>query len=346
MKTKKIIPICILIILLFTSVYFFQNKTTMQSKTYYYLGTVNEITIFDKNKSASKKLLNNCDSILKDIDNKMSTHIPGSDVFNINKNAGSKFIKVSNDTFSVIKTAIKYSEISKNNFDITIGPLVNLWAIGTDNAKVPSKFEIEDKLNLVDFNKITLDEKNSSVKLNLSNMKIDLGGIAKGYAADKICSYLLKNDVHSALINLGGNVYALGNKLDNTDFTVGIQNPTIPNGNSIGNIKVSNKSVVTSGIYERYIEKDGHIYHHMLSPFTGYPFKNELSSVTIISNKSMICDALSTSVFGLGLKEGSKLIESLNNVEAIFITKDKHVHVTSGLKNKFNLTNNNFNLIN
>ena len=348
MKIKKFIPIFLLTVLILTSIYFVQNKNIIskQSQTYYYLGTVNEVTIFNEKKSSSEKLLNGCDSILKDIDNKMSTHIPGSDIYKINENAGTKFTKISKDTFSVIKNSINYSNLSNKIFDITIGPLVDLWGIGSDHAKVPSDLEIRSKLNLINFENIIFDENNTSIKLNNKNMKIDLGGIAKGFATDKIVSYLRENNVHSAIINLGGNVYVLGNKDKNNKFSIGIQNPTKPDGSSIGNLKLSDKSIVTSGVYERFIEKNGKIYHHMLNPFTGYPFENELSSVTIISNKSINCDALSTSAFGLGLADGLKLIDNINNVDAIFITKDKKIHLTSGIKNIFNLTDKDFTIIN
>ena len=177
-------------------------------------------------------------------------------------------------------------------------------------------------------------------------MEIDLGGIAKGYAADQIVKYLKSKDVESAIINLGGNVFILGEKEKNTPFKVGIQDPTSEDGSSIGNISISNKSVVTSGIYERYLEKDGIIYHHMIDPSTGYPFENNLSSVTIISSSSIVGDGLSTTTFGLGLQKGMKLIESLDNTDAIFITKDKKVHTTSNLKGKLNLKNESFKLMN
>lgn len=296
-------------------------------------------------KLKSEKLLNYCDDILRDIENKMSDTIPGSDVSKINNNAGSNFVNVSDDTFFVIKEAIKYSNLSDGNFDITIGPVSDLWGIGTKNSNVPSTKEIQSILNLVDYKNIILDESNKSIKLKKSNMRIDLGAIAKGYAADIIVDYLKSNNVKSAIINLGGNIYTLGSKNNKEPFTVGIQDPTLPRGNSIGNIKTTNKSVVTSGIYERYIQKENKIYHHILNPSSGYPFENELSSVTIISNKSIICDALSTSVFGLGLDKGLDLIESLDNTDAILITKNKEIYLTSNIENQFNLTDNSFKII-
>lgn len=346
MNRKKLISIflgALLIISLIYSISINRNEESI-SNTYYNLGTINEVTLYDVNKKTGEKILEECGSILMDIDNKMSNTIKSSDVSKINKNAGKAYTKISKDTYYVIKKSIEFSNISNDTFDISVGPLIDLWSIGTDNAKVPNKEEIENILPLVDYSKILLNDENLSVKLSEKNMKIDLGGIAKGYAADKIYDYLKSENIKSAIINLGGNILTLGSKNNDQPFSIGIQDPTMPRGNSIGNIKVSNKSVVTSGIYERYIEKDNKIYHHMLNPHTGYPFENNLNSVTIVSDESIICDALSTTTFGLGLDNGMKLIESLNNVDAIFITKNKKIYLSSNLKDKFNLTDTSFSI--
>ena len=344
MNKKKLLFTLLIIVFILFSLYIvnINKKEDTYSHTYYNLGTINEITLYNIKKKNGDALLEKCASILTDIDNKMSCQLTSSEISKINDMAGKDYVKVSEDTFYVIKESINFSKMSNDTFDISIGPIIDLWAIGTDNAKVPNKKDIEDKISLVNYKDILLDENTHSVKLNNDNMKIDLGGIAKGYAADKIYNYLKEEKLKSALINLGGNVYVLGTKENNQPFSIGIQDPTKPRGNSIGNIKVSDKSVVTSGIYERYLKKDNKIYHHMLNPHTGYPFENNLSSVTIVSDNSMICDALSTTTFGLGLNEGMKLVESLNNVDAIFITKDKKIYLSSNLKNKFNLTDNNF----
>lgn len=345
-KKLPIILIVTLVIIFSISIIITNKKEDKYSSTYYNLGTINEITLYDINKKDGDRILKKCESILVDIDNKMSCQISSSEISKINDNAGESFVKVSDDTYSVIKESINFSNMSNDTFDISIGPIIDLWAIGTDNAKVPTQKEIDTKLTLVNYKDILLDDENKSVKLANKNMKIDLGGIAKGYAADKIYEYLKEEQLKSALINLGGNIYAFGNKENNQPFSIGVQDPTKPRGNSIGNVKVSNKSVVTSGIYERYLEKDNKIYHHMLDPHTGYPFNNNLSSVTIISDKSIIGDALSTTTFGLGIKNGLELVENLDGVDAIFITKDKKIYLSNNLKNKFNLTDDSFTIVN
>ena len=348
MNKKKLPATLVIVIIILFSIFMIitNKKEDKYSSTYYNLGTINEITLYDVTKEDGDRILKKCESILKDIDNKMSNQITSSEISKINDKSGDSYVKVSDDTYYVIKESINFSNMSNNTFDISIGPIIELWSIGTEDAKVPSEKEIKDNLTLVNYKDILLNDTDKSVKLANKNMKIDLGGIAKGYAADKIYEYLKEEKLESALINLGGNIYALGNKKDSKPFSIGVQDPTKPRGNSIGNIKVSNKSVVTSGIYERYLEEDNKIYHHMLNPHTGYPFDNNLSSVTIVSDKSIICDALSTTTFGLGVENGLKLVESLDGVDAIFITKDKKIYLSDNLKNKFNLTDTNFNIVN
>lgn len=348
MNKKKLPSTLIIAIIILFSIFMIitNKKEDKYSSTYYNLGTINEITLYNVIKKDGDRILKKCESILKDIDNKMSNQITSSEISKINDKSGDSYVRVSDDTYYVIKESIKFSNMPNNTFDISIGPIIDLWSIGTENAKVPSKKEIKDNLTLVNYKNILLNDTDKSVKLANKNMKIDLGGIAKGYAADKIYEYLKEEKLESALINLGGNIYVLGNKKDNEPFSIGVQDPTKPRGNSIGNIKVSNKSVVTSGIYERYLEEDNKIYHHMLNPYTGYPFDNNLSSVTIVSDKSIICDALSTTTFGLGVENGLKLVESLDDVDAIFITKDKKIYLSDDLKNKFNLTDTNFSIVN
>lgn len=346
-----------LIILLIAGFFVFRpNKDAEFSKTNYFLGTVNTVTIYGKNQNKAEEILSGCDKVVQKIDNLMSTEIPGSDVSKINKNAGIKPVEVSEETYDVIKEAINYSKISNGNFDISIGPISELWSIGREDARVPNDAEINSLLPLVDYKNIEIkkekfeeDKDNNgknetfdtkfTVFLKNKGMKIDLGAIAKGYAADQVAEFLKLKEVNRAIINLGGNIKTIGN------FNIGLKNPIENANDSFASIKVSNKSVVTSGVYERFVEKDGKKYHHILSPFNGYPFDNNLLSVTIISNKSINCDALSTSAFALGLDNGKNLIENIDNVEAVFVTRDNKVYLTKGFKDDFKILNDNFELV-
>lgn len=279
---------------------------------------------------------------ISNIESKMSVNIKTSEVSKLNAKAGISGEKLSTDTYSVIEKSVQYSKLTGGALDITVGPIVNLWGIGTDKERVPTKKEINEKLKLVDYSDIILDKKNSTVKLKRKNQAIDLGAIAKGYTADEVKKVLLNNKVNSAIINLGGNIYAVGKRPDGKDWNIGIQNPLSTRGEYLGTISVTDKSIVTSGNYERFFIKDGIRYHHIFDPSTGYPAKQQLISATIISDKSIDGDALSTSTYILGLDKGLKLVESIKGVEAIFVTSDKKVYVTPGLKSKFELTNEEF----
>ena len=283
--------------------------------------------------------------IMRDYEEKLSFFKENSEISKVNRNAAKGFTKVSLDTFEILKNSTYYSKLNNGIFDITIAPLVEEWEINSNNPKVLSEKKVKELKTLVDYEDVILNENNLSVMLLRENQKIDLGGIAKGYAADKIVEYLKSQNIEKAIINLGGNVFVLGEKSKDTQFKVGIQDPNSEDGTSIANIGVTNQSVVTSGIYERYLEQDGVMYHHMLDPSTGYPFENNLSSVTIISDSSIVGDGLSTTTFGLGLEKGMKLIESLDNTDAIFITKDQKIYTTSNLKGKLNLKDSSFELI-
>lgn len=322
------------------------DKVGTFSTTNYYLDTVNQISVINTRKSQANKVLPELDKIVLDIHNKMSSQMDTSEVSRINQKAGIEPVKVSDDTYQVIKHSLVYSDMTSGKFDISVGAVSSIWKIGSEDARVPSGEEIKKILPLVNYKDVLLNDKDQTVFLKNKGMKIDLGGIAKGYCADKLADYLREHDIKNAIINLGGNIYVFGQNAKGTDFNVGVQDPAKSNTEALGTIKLTDMSVVTSGIYERFIEKDGKIYHHMIDPDSGYPFENELTSVTIISKKSIDGDALSTSTFGLGLKEGMRFIDGLDGVDAIFITNDKKVYTSKGIRNKFVLENKNYRLAN
>ena len=188
--------------------------------------------------------------------------------------------------------------------------------------------------------------KNGTVFLTKTGMKLDLGAIAKGYAADDIAHLLISHKIKKAIIDLGGNIYALGEKEPGENWNIGIRDPETERGEPVLSISVNNTSIVTSGIYERFFEVDGKKYHHILDPRTGYPVENELLSVTIVATSSMDADALSTSTFLLGTDKGMSLIEQTKNVDAIFINKKREVKLSSGLRGKIKILDDRFVLVN
>jgi thiamine biosynthesis lipoprotein len=236
----------------------------------------------------------------------------------------------------MIKKSIEYSKLSDGAFDITVGPLVDLWKIGTKDARIPSPEEIKNTLPLVGYEKMEVDESQGTVMLEKPGMVIDLGGIAKGYAADEVVNIMKKHDIKSALINLGGsNVYTIGKKTDGSIWRIGLQHPRKNQGGGfLGIIGESNKAVSTSGDYERYFIVDNKRYHHILNPKTGYPADNGVISDSIITDNSMDADAMSTVVFVLGPEKGMEFIKSLSGAEGIIATSDYKLMVSPGMEGK------------
>jgi thiamine biosynthesis lipoprotein len=315
------------------------NKQIAIEKSFYALGTIIYLKAFG---NSAEKAIEEARERLMDIDNKMSAFKDYSEISKINKNAGILPRAVSKDTFFVIKKAVEYSELSEGTFDPTIRPLVSLWGIGTKHERIPEKSEIEEKLKLVNYRNIIINKNDCSIGLKKQNQCIDVGGIAKGFAADEVKNIFVKHGVKNALIDLGGNIFALGNKDDGTPWNVGIQHPFKPRGENVGAISAKNKSIVTSGNYERFFMEGGKTFHHIIDPRTGYPSESRVISATIISDKSIDGDGLSTGVYIMGIDKAIDLIESLKGIDAIFITEDKKIHVTSGIREIFNLINKEF----
>jgi thiamine biosynthesis lipoprotein len=323
-----------------------KGTNTVIKDEIYALGTVIQIQIYDADEDKAQKAIEESVKRIQEIENKMSVNIENSEVNQINEYSGVNSVKISPDTFYVIEKAKKYSELSGGAFDLTIEPIIKLWGIGTENARVPKKEEIEPLLDLVDYNDVILDDNSKEVKLSKKGQAIDLGAIAKGYAGDEVKKILKDHGIPTAFVNLGGNVVTLGSKPDGSSWRIGVQNPFEERGKHIAVIEVKDETVVTSGNYERYFIEDGKRYHHIIDPKTGYPAEAGIISSTIVTNSSIDADALSTSVYVLGLEKGMELIESLEHVEAAIITEDKKIYVTSGLKDRFKLENEEFILAN
>lgn len=284
-----------------------------------------------------------CVEVIKriaEIEDRMTIHNPGSEIMNINKYASEQKVFISKDTFFVLEQALIFARLTGGSFDPTIGPLVKLWGIGTGNHRIPGEDEIREQIALVDYHtlKISRDGDDYSAYLPQRGQVVDLGAIAKGYGGDEARSILVSHGIQRGIINLGGNVVALGRKKDGSLWRVGIQNPAAPRGTYLGIVQVEDKSVVTSGGYERYFLEGGQRYHHIIDPGTGYPADTGLISVTIIAGQGVEADALSTGAYVLGVTRGMELIESLAGVEAIFIAENKKVYTTGGIKDYFQLT--------
>ncbi|MGG6311538.1 FAD:protein FMN transferase [Paenibacillus macerans] len=320
------------------------SEVQPKSETYFIFDTVVTVKIYDTRATAEN--FKELEALLTDIDQRISRTDDRSEIFKVNRNSGIAPVKVSADTFDLVAKALEYADRTGGMFDPAIGNLVSLWNIGHEGAHVPAKQDIAEATRLTDYRKIELRADTQEIYLQEKGMAIDLGSIGKGYAADRIYDYLAEQGFRSAIIDLGGNVYAMGQKPNGNDWTIGIQDPDQERGNPIGSIKVNDKTVVTSGIYERFFIENGKLYQHILNPRTGYPVENGISSVTIVTNKSTDADALSTTLFVLGIENGLEFIENTPDTEALFITKDKKLYATSGFKDLLNKTNDSYTFAN
>lgn len=282
--------------------------------------TVIKIQILDP---ADESILDGLKKLCEKYDTMFSATNTDSELYKLNHANGQPFT-VSSETANLIQEGIHYSELSGGAFDLTIEPVSALWDFKADKPTVPSSDAIAQAVSHVDYTKVDIQD--NTVTLEDPEAGIDLGAIAKGYIADQVKTYLKKQGVKHAIINLGGNVDVIGTKPDGSKYNIGIQKPFDESGEAITSVQLKDQTVVTSGIYERYFKKNGKLYHHILDPRTGYPCENNLYSVSIITDSSTKADALSTTCFLLGYEKGMELIQSMDGVKAIFITDDEKVH--------------------
>lgn len=316
------------------------------SRSEFVLGTVCSVTLYDR---AKPRIYREIFDRFREIENRMSVNLPDTDVARVNRNAGIAPVQVHEDVFEVIESAVHYAELSDGALDPAIGPLVSLWGIGGENPQLPGKEEIDRLLPNINWRDIVLDREKSAVFLTRPGMALDLGAIAKGYAADEAAKILRKTGIPRAMIDLGGNILTYGVKKDKRPWRIGVQNPVDTRGSYIGIVETPVKSagaktVVTSGVYERYFEtEDGTRYHHILDPQSGYPARSGLLSVSIVADRSMDADALSTATFVLGYERGRALLDSLEGVDGIFVFEDRTIRITDGMN--FLLTDENYRLV-
>lgn len=300
------------------------------SQTRVVLGTVCTVQLFDRGKPKYYDALFNR---LSEIEERMSVNIPSSDIARINAAAGIEAVEVHEDTFTVVKAALEFAALTDGAFNPAGGALVQLWKIGSDAPHLPSREEIDGVLSFCDWHSVVLHEggKNPSgaavkpsVFLTERGTALDLGAIAKGYAADEAARIIRSFGIDGAIVDLGGNIYAVGEKKGGNVWKVGIKNPFDSAGAPVIAAALKDTSVVTSGVYERFFEKDGRRYHHLLDYKTGYPADNGLMSVTIIHDSSMTADALATAVFIMGREKGLDFLRK-QNISGLCIDSGKNI---------------------
>ncbi len=300
---KKYIILAVIIALIIGAAVISGTQET--TKTQFVLNTVSTIKIKGNNTEAVNKAFTR----ISEIELRMSSHISTSDISTGTLNS---------DTSYVISKGLGYGNISEGKFDITVKPLCDLWDINGNNPRIPSQEEIDALLPLVNYQKVDFYNDNLVME---EGMALELGAIAKGYAADEACRILREEGVKDGFVDLGGNVVAIGTK------TVGIRNPLSQNnGDYFGTLKITDCAVATSGGYERYFEQDGKKYHHIFDPKTGYPVETDISSASVICEKAIDADCWSTILFSVGLEKAREYITNYN-LNVVLVDVNKNVYI-------------------
>lgn len=303
-----------------------ENKKV--SKDIFAMDTYMTVTAYGKN---AENGVNKAVDEINRLETVLSAEKQESDIYKLNKTGSGT---LSTDTKNIVSKALEINKTTNGAFDISIYPLMVKWGFTTQKYNVPSKNEISKLLKDVDSSKIIFDEKSGNIKLK-ENMKIDLGGIAKGYTSNRVMQIFKECGVKSGLVSLGGNVQALGTKTDGTAWQIAIENPD-KSSDYIGVVSVKDKAVITSGGYERYFEKNGKTYHHILDPETGYPAESGVKSVTIVSDDGTLADALSTSLFVMGKEKALDYWhEHKNEFDTVLVEDNGDITITGGLEKIF-----------
>ena len=283
------------------------------------------LKLFDDNPTLARQVF----QLIKQQENLFTVNRAESEVMSINHAAGRHPVCVSEAVFRLISVAHAVSISPGSAFNFTIGPVVKRWKIGFQGREIPPAEEIAALLPLTDPHQVILNEQDRSVFLQQAGMEIDLGAIAKGYIADVVQAFLRQQGVTQALINLGGNVQTLGSPPHEPQgWSIGLKKP-FAGDELLGVLQVQGKSVVTSGIYERYFELDGKCWHHIFDPHTGYPLDNELLSITVISDRSLDGDIYTTLLYGMGVEQGLAYLADQPELDAIFVTRDQQIICSS-----------------
>ncbi len=288
------------------------------------MDTLISLTVWGKD---ANQAIIDCERYLYQLEEQFSATRSGSEVSLLNEIAP-QWQRLSPEVAEVLCFSLKMYDVTEGAFDATIYPLTKAWGFTLNQQQVPSPETIETILPLVDSSVVEFREETQEARLE-EGMELDFGGITKGYAGDMLAEKLRDDGYSSALISLGGNIYALGKKTDGALWNIGIQNPY--GGGAIVSVQVEDKAVVTSGGYQRYFTEGEEIYWHILNPDTGYPAKTGLASVTIVSDSAMYGDCLSTALFVMGLDKAIAFWQEHQDFEVVFITEDYEIYVSSGL---------------
>ena len=291
------------------------------------LGTFVTVRIDGMSEKSADRALDAAFKRLNEIEQIASAKKADSELSYVNNNAYEQSVTVSEELFFLLENGLYYSRLTNGGFDITLGSIVELWGIGTNNARVPDLSEIAEAVENSGFEFLLLDKAELSVRFLKPGLKIDLGAIAKGYAADEMKRVLIEHNVKNALLNLGGDIITIGDN-NGKGWLIGLSDPFNPDtGKYCARLRIFNQTIVTSGNYERYFIHENTRYHHIFDRNTGFPAENRLVSATIISDVSMSADALSTALF-----VNPALISEFPEIKYILIDSDMNFTYSEGLE--------------
>jgi len=297
------------------------------------MGSQLRVRVFSSDPESARSAFDAVFAEFDRLDRLLSVWKDGSDVQRINGAAGVDGVTVSEDTIAVLNTARRISEWTEGAFDVTFGALSDVWRFDHDqDNRVPTREQIEARHPLVNYRAVRIDEPGHTVLLEKAGMRIHLGGIGKGYAVERSAALLRDRGYRDFMIQSGGDLYVAGFS-QGQPWRLGVADPRKPT-QSFGTLDLSDGTFSTSGDYERSFVKDGIRYHHLIDPSTGYPAKGT-RSVTVVTNRPVLADGLSTGVFILGPARGMALVERLPDVEAVIVTDSNQVLVSSGLQGRF-----------
>lgn len=310
------------------------NKERMFKKSEILMDTIVSITVVSESKEKAEAAIDRAFREIKRLEGLLNFYSGKSDVAEINRNSGIKPVHVSPETYDLVRISRTISEETGGVFDITIGPISGLYDFV--RKKRPSLQEIHSLIPLVGYKRMVLNPEEMTVYLKKKGMKIDPGGIAKGYAADRAVEILKKAGIKAALVAIAGDIRCYGTKPDGEDWIVGIQNPRAGKGKEVfATIRLKDMAISTSGDYQRYFIEDGKRYHHILDPATGLPATG-LISVSVVGPLATYTDSLATAVFVRGLPEGKRLAEKMGYY-IIAVDQEGNIHISDTIKDRVSL---------
>ncbi|MDX9872680.1 MAG: FAD:protein FMN transferase [Clostridia bacterium] len=346
---KKKLRLTFLIIMPFTALFLYAGCVFLQPREFtgeeFLMDTLVSISAYGADTDLLRSATNEAFAEMRRIedltdrfDAKKNPADPSSEVNRINEMAGIAPVPVGEDVFTMLQAAKAYFTLTKGAFDVTIGPVMDLWGFGRESYHVPTEEELREALTLVDSDQLILDREKQTAYLAQPGMSLDLGAIAKGYAVERAAAVLRERGIERALINAGGNIRVLGERAQNTPWRIGVQDPRAPS-ELAGIVELTAEAATTSGDYNRVFTLDGKNYHHLISSLTGYPAEDNIS-VTVITPDAFQGDLLSTALFLLDSSEALRLAEELEDTEVFLITSGMNILYSSGLKEKIEVKTN------